>query len=750
MFSSRRLALSLVLAVSTLQSACGLLRKASDDVTGGSGGIGDRERANYAAWKANPRKACSTAAAFEGKTDGENVGIDAQTFLQQTGGSLAVRDAAGGFLLLGSGYDLTGYTRSSLGRQLTVNGGKKAFEAEMERQGSRCVVKLDGKQVYETEILASVPVLAFGRGAIAAPVTTPAYIRTQAWGLESHGLLEAVFGGSVRAAELDAELVALLPFTATWSKAERERLFPVQRLGGRHVAFFPPEAGLVPFNSEHPALTGVEASWTALAQATGETSFELYVTPPLFARDGFGNKADTGLWHLAATVAWETPSGSSLPNYKLTSLTLADAVPFDGARMAACMQQRQTAFASTGLYGTDAYSPHFDGVIGACAALAADSDRALYEIPEARALVTLHFSGVTGKPGVGYGGWDGGLAALARQAVARNEGVAAALDPTGASPLIAHLDRYAQAIVAGTAERPTLLEKTATYVDTFGLTWALRGEDVDVALIDRFLAAFERAMLPFPESVDAWVSDVASKPTAPEQATRADYALALTDETIAAVLELRRVALAAGLDGAFANAKLDDVIQAATPVDALLPTWSLTIAALADFKKRDLLRAEGESQFSFESNFLDLAGRGIKEDWVEADLVNVETIAAVASYDEFCKLHADVSTLFACKNASAFTREAKGFLAPERAAAYVALAGELGQTLKGLEGGSDWSLKLDLIRSFFEPVWKSCDAGGINANRETLKGLLTQRKNAETFARFELDRKISDLLDACR
>ncbi len=750
MFRCRRLALTLVFAVSTFQSACGLLRKEANDVTGGAGGIGARERANYASWKANPRKACTTAAAFEGKTEGEDVGLDAQVFLQQTSGSLAVRDAAGGFLLLGSGYGLTGTTRSSLGRQLTVNGDKKAFEAEMERQGSNCIVKLDGKQVYETEILASVPVLAFGRGPIAAPVTTPAYIRTQAWGVESHGLLEAVFGGAVRAAELDAELVALLPFTASWPKSERARLFPAERLGGRHVAFFPPEAGLVPFNSEHPALTGAEASWTALGQSTGEASFEVYVTPPLFAREGFGNKADTGLWHLAVTVTWETPSGTSLPNYKLTSLTLADPVPFDGARMAACMQQRQNAFAFTGLYGNDAYSPHFDGVVGACAALAADSDRALYDIPEARALVTAHFSGVTGKAGVGYGGWEGGLAALARQAVARNEGVAAMLDPVGASPLIAHLDRYAQAIVAGTAARPTLREKTAGYVDTFGLTWALRGEEVDLALLDRFLAAFERAMLPFPESVDAWMGDIRSKPNAPEQATRADYALALTDETIGAVLELRRVALAAGLDGALADLKLDDVIQAATPVDALLPAWSLTIAALTDFKKRDLLRAEGERQFSFESNFLDLARRGIKEDWVEADLVNVETIASVASHDEFCKRSSDVSTLFACKNAAAFTREAKGFLAPERAAAYVALAGEMSQILKGLTDSSDWSLKIDLVRSFFEPVWKSCDAGGINANRETLKGLLAQRAKAETFARFELDRKISDLLDACR
>lgn len=737
--------LLLVLAIGLAPTfGCSALKKRGSGLPPGDRAfeLSADELRNLDAWKAALIKSCDIGNAFEAKPAGDSAGIDARRFLETTGGSFTLHDDQGHAALFGGPVEALGESTSTVTHELEVDGENDKFGARMRRVGGRCKVEVNGEPVYETDIWDSLPLLFYAEGALPEPflfvnMMAPSGDRA----VKDHGVLDAV---SLAGQRRDAARTYLATVFPGLDAAALDKRFPSADLSKVPFnATFIGEDFSPVIDSAHPQVDGGDGFMFAFVAAEGALALDLAVRPDAYATDFAKNDADKGPWHLRADLTWTT--SGTVRAYRVTNLSWAEPTAFDDARYGACGKMRQLIFATNESFGKGPFYPSFSSVFGPCAVFAQNEAAAL-DADDARSLVSAKFAGVAGETSKTYGGWERAVTMLAKRYRTTGQSLAQRLDPNATSPVLQTADRLSTVVGGGAAANPDLADIADVLVERLALPWALNGIAIDDVTAQSFIDALANVRPTLRYSADKWLNDLSSKPL--EQKERAAYARAFGDDAKAQIAQLLAKAGPAGVRGVIESAKLDDMIQKQTPLGQI-PAWIATVDAIAAFRSRDEGKA-GDLKSAWESDFRTLAERAAKEDWTDADFTAVEAMTAITARDMGCDLYASAAQLARCAFGANFSKDGNGILAAKFGNRYAALAADFSAGMDALSDGEFIGTRNDLARTFFEPVWKSCDDTQFQANRAQLNALLKALPSAAFPEKFKAERRISDLLDKCQ
>lgn len=739
--------LLVLLALSTTQFGCGLFKKSGKSGPGGPPGfsLSGEESKNFEAWKVAPLKSCQIDHAFEGKApSSEQRSVDLRAFFEKSQNSLVLRNGSS-FVLFGSPSGLLGNGVSSLTRSSEINGNSEEFGAKMTRNGSHCVVEINGEKVFETYLFSSMPVELHSKGKISGAKTYETYISQTDQGVMGHGLIDALIRTRIRSEELAEQLKDFFP---DWTDADLKRFFirEVSSSGFfRHVAEVNGFEQL-PINASFPAMPSSVLGWQVITAATGDLGYKLTIPVTRLNYGPLNNSGDQGLWQLKVNISWKS-SELNKAAYAINELQWIDQIGEDSKKVVDCFHSRLNTFSGGRVYGSGVFSPSFEGVTDPCEAFTSDIIASLYSDNVLRNRMASLFAGRERLDGSGYLGWEQALKRFALYSFSQGDDFPAAFDPQGKSTVISTMGAY-MAMVGNAAGRHDNLKSTKSeYVSSLALPWASSGKIVEQNLVDRLIAAISNISDTFGNSLSGWLQDLARDPSS--QSAQIDFATGVTAETKADIKAYMDKADASGLRFTVSDIKLKRVIQDRIDVTANLAGWNATLDALAGFKARDKAKANDSSKAFYENEFKSMAQKVILEDWSDSDFSQVDRIVQLAKKKPFCKEKVDSLSLMECIGSEAFSRKRLGFFNPSFGGRYNDLASEFSSHFEKLQASEFVFIRQNLVDGFYSPIWKSCDNAAFSKNRKDLSDLVSKAQTAQFPALFEIRNQIDDLLEAC-
>ena len=760
----RRKVMGLAAALLGLAGACGGEGESEDepDVAVTFESLPQLEREHFAAWKAQPLKACSWQQAFPALAEragavpsgaGPSPRVDLPAILAANAGSPLLESASGELVLLGDPPLDATFATDEHRSSRSVSGRTETLHISADLMQGTCILTLDGAELYRAELPAQVPVvLSFDAAALAgagadlsplvdAPDGHP-IARTDGALLLRHALTalvptpraHAVLAARLRSSPqaTPAAVAALFPLAAP-------RLPGVARLIATSGGSGPAPSEVTPF-----AATGVTGAAGASLLGPRAQLQPLYI-------GGAGGATSVELLYaglpeasLALRVALASEAGGR--DVRATAITAAPTVPFDDAAMVACFAQRQVAHHFD---LAQPRSPAFAEQYLGCQALAADGFTALAMSAAARdAVADQAMSG----GGSGYRGWDDAMIQVAQRMNERGlelsllEGRGA---PGAAAAVVASWRILRQGIASADAAPAAVAALERSALET-AFRWHFAALAPTSPFVLEVSAAIGNAGQRFSASVQRMLADLA-RSVAPAgsgaAAVRCGQAL-VGDRRAAAARAVEATALVV-YAGRFIESFSADFLQRC-PSPASLAALESSAAEVALFVAADARRDGGNSP-TFPLAAASLVEHALEQRW------SLETFAAlpdllgfaVLSKYQGCSSYASQAQRAGCIDPAFELLGTGGLLAPAVTARHAELARALTARWPTLDGPAFFTARFDLQDAFFRGLWLGCSDLGFSHSRAALLQLLTALVAAPTFdARLELEQQLRELTDA--
>lgn len=657
--------------------------------------------------------------------------VDMRALLAVTGGGPLVQGEQGQLVLLDAPSQDAGVEHDARMDRHTIHGKTRVFDATADRADGVCVIKLDGEEIFRTELPSTVPVIAsydsqvvVPAGADLAPLRDGRADADPVAALDSRALIAPALAALVPTERAQSVLAARF---ATTEVAARQ-VFPLRLSRTPDVMRLRSVTGATPF-APGARIYAATASLTPIyAGSTVQTEL-LY----------------DGLHADLIAIRVDVLVGAGGKRVQLGAVTAGDRVAHDAAASRACFAARGVA---SRFEPVQARSPRFDEQFTGCEHLAVDGYAALAGDADTRHAVAAMAIGPGVLPGA-YRGWDQALIQVARrldkQGIALTE-----LDPGQTiSALTAVLARHAtlRDAVIDPAARKALGGALIELV----LGWWFDGLEPAPALVALIGAALSNTVA-YPASVQQMLADLGDSIDPVDAGPRAvqcgvELVGARRIQVDHALTAVAQVPFASG----FHATLVDNVLQTC-PTTAALAGLETSAAAVTTFVTADQPRDANTAAFQFAVE--PLVDRALTQTWTSATFAALGDVVgfALVSDSTFCTAFASLAEQVACIDGSLdrfSAADPDGVLAPAVAARYATMARELTARWPALADLQLVGTRSNLTDAWGNGLWRGCSDAGFDHAKQQLFSLLDRLRAATGFEdRFALETQIADLLAA--
>ena len=697
------------------------------------------DRQSLETWKGQIVKSCSASAIFKPGDAEDSPGlVDIANLAAKTSGSFQLQGTAGEFLLLGSPRGATGQQSSSLKTSTTVDGkAVSGISAATNRNGAHCSVTLFGQPIADMQLASGVPVIAhfnseklkkisdIPNGYEPAPVGVAARVATTA------------FIDPVRLALSPTEAAyPLLSASLGIPDATIRSFFPLAgNLVSRDISVSALDLQTVPFNLSFPNLMGNESDIAALKVAGAHTeNFRWLIRPPDEA------SAVQGDWSLFAQVHFNgTPAKGG--QAWVQNLLLEANRAYADSEASKCFTQRFTlgrTFEQS--LSPKSVRPSFGEIASPCAALSKDLSQTILTTPEALHTFTSVFSSVPPSQQANYGDWEYELVSLAALVTAANKNIAQTLDPEGQVPAIQKASGDAHYFLGGIGQTPALQNFSPDLVK-LSFSWALHG--VQATNRADILEAVKKAAPDFPTSTSQLLRDLDRDPAAnPTLSTLPSN----SRPPIPRSGRQQKQRPTRSIPVSWIANKASSVLQSRFPAGTV-QSWCDTLDAAKAFADADAPRDSG---FSHDNALAALIEHSVEEGWDAGTYRDMDQILAAAPLKPGGDFYKDHSSLARWIGWDLLSRKKGAMLDPAFGGRYARFTPTEIDLVQRLDRLSETSLKYDLSRGFWDPLWAHCDNAAFDARGESLKTQVSLLESETDFSKkFQIENHIRESLQDC-
>ena len=718
--------------------------------------LNSRDQASFNRWKTNLVKACDVSEIFAG-SQSEVQQMDLSVFFQKTGQSLVLAGPQQTLTLLGAITSPSGQSDTSFESTVQDSSGTYALDAKSKNTGGLCEVYLYGQKVYSSQFITGLQVVAsFDPSSISTkPVTSALKM-----GPVSNDQVGQVMGTSYGALVISA----LQPTTASINWVAQTlgmsledakkfvKLSTTRPLGFLNFSQWP-TISLFSLNEENSfgVLGPKEAinSILSTSSTTQKLTANIRVESVQFSE--LANSKDSPYLSFELTASSKMdPSFANVRSFSLLSMSKTNTLNYDDSQATHCFINRSSLLAQGKIQGSSPFLPSYKDTLGSCNLLSADFTGAILKSNESRGLLNAKFTGFRSDSRTDFAGWDQILTSVTLQLFDGQQNIQSVLDPSGSSYLIDQISRQAETIRKHLGATPDLGSDSEFVhkILSVSINWVLGGLQVSDNELIHIMDSLNNTIVVFPRSTQSLLSSLAQDPHSTQNAATLEFALSLGNDYKNAAMAFAAAGNGLGEDD-FISSKIDDVLQQKYS-QSQFAEWTRNLNAAQVFAARDRAH-KGDSDDFFENNLRTVVDRGVHEGWTDSQYSQLEIIAQLSKYSDFCTQGAvSASTLANCSTRfGEYSNESGKFFDPVFGDRYAGASKVFQTYMQQLSDQSYFFDRDSLQRAFFSGIWGHCAKAEFETRLSNLSSLVTTLSQSSFTDRSSIENQMRDLLKDC-
>ncbi|MEZ4741449.1 MAG: hypothetical protein R3B45_03235 [Bdellovibrionota bacterium] len=692
-------------------------------------------------WKASLIKSCNIHQIFDGpivvSPDNQELGVDLETVFAKSGRSILLEADSGGFIVLDDLQRVMfGTTKTAM--EISVNAS--TFEANAIREGSHCKVFINKKLAYETFILPTLPIAAYGNGKLTPAEFSSAYSPED----KITKIYDHNFDRINRVFVENNPLWATIEEIFGTNEEESKAYFELSdNLKTDHTLTID-DLNVSSLNQSNPALLGNKDELNRIF--VGDKSIRVnFAISPNQVGEG-KNIADngTGIVNLVYTLD-NISNKDGKTTFSVTGVEVGESSSFSAQKAIDCLNDRKSKYQFS-QEETRRYYPSYEFVSVPCETFTENMSRALFSTQDGLDILNSFFASTKGDYETFYAGWD--QAMIDTTSLIFSEGLSFNdyFRSTEVNSIIYRIEkelgRFSH-ILEGNA--PLSHAKTLLLKQMI-LQWPFVGEHLSEDEYATILSAIGNTVLDLPASTETLIRSLANRPA--EQGPTVQYAANVSDEDKLNFHKIKAGVIELNVPEEVVAERFSDIIQKQVSRETI-KMWAQSVYALAEFSIRDRKKLEDSEDPFYQRSLDKFILRGFQENWQAATIKSAESIALLAKFGFACDKTTTVD-LAHCVGDNVFSNGDNGILKDYDHQRQAKLATVLTARIDSIDENDRFPLVGNILDTYFNVVWSSCDDAKFKANSDQLDALILKWSVADFGDQYDIKNEIDALLQECR